>query len=393
MTTIRKKNIVLKKNEERRLLSGHQWVFSNEIQTANGAPKSGDIVEILRHDLKRLGIGFYNPHSLIAVRFLSADDVDIDFRFFERRIASAFAIRKKMYPHSGTYRLVNGESDFLPGLIVDKYNEYLSVQTFSAGMDQRLTLVCDVLVSLFSPRGIVERNESPLRELESLPSRKEVLRGTVEPTIIELHGLKFRVDVLEGQKTGFFLDQRENRNLLKAFAENAAVLDCFCNEGGFGIYASHFGANRVECFDSSEFAIDKSVVNAKLNNLDRITFSRSDAFEALRCAVELKKMYDIVVIDPPSFTKNKRTVPAALKGYKELNTNGLKLVAPGGILATASCSHHISEEMFLNVVNESAVKAGRKTRLLDLRGAAPDHPVLVPMPETKYLKFALFSVE
>jgi 23S rRNA (cytosine1962-C5)-methyltransferase len=393
MSIIRKKNIVLKKNEERRIQAGHQWVFSNEIQTVNGAPKNGDIVEIFRHDMKRIGTGFYNSHSLIAARFLSPDDEEVDFKFFERRIVSALSLRKKLYPKNASYRVVHGESDFLSGLIIDKYNEYLSVQTFSAGMDLRLTLICDVLVSIFSPRGIVERNESPMRSLEELPSRKGIVRGTVEPTIIELHDLKFRVDLLEGQKTGFFLDQRENRAALRPFSKDANVLDCFCNEGGFGLYASHYGAKSVSGFDSSEFAIEKSKVNATLNNLHSMMFTCADAFTTLAAKVEQKEKYDVVVLDPPSFTKNKKTVAAAVKGYKELNTHALKILNNGGILATASCSHHISEETFLNIINDSAVKAGRKARLLHFGGAAPDHPTLPAMPETKYLKFALLSVE
>jgi 23S rRNA (cytosine1962-C5)-methyltransferase len=393
MPAINKKNIVLKKNEEHRIQAGHQWVFSNEIQTINGAPKSGDIVEIVRHDMKRLGIGFYNSHSLIAVRFLSAEDEEIDFKFFERRILSALSLRKKLYPRTATFRLVHGESDFLSGLIVDKYNEYLSVQTFSAGMDSRLTLICDVLVSIFSPRGIVERNESPLRALEELPARKGILRGTVEPTIIELHDLKFRVDLLEGQKTGFFLDQRENRAALRPFSKDAEVLDCFCNEGGFGIYAAHFGARGVKGVDSSEYAVEKSKVNATLNNVPSATFHCADVFETLAATNGEKKEYDLVVLDPPSFTKNRKTVTTAVKGYKELNTSALKIIRPGGTLATASCSHHIEEETFLNIINDSAVKSGRKVRLLHFGGAAPDHPTLPAMPETKYLKFALLSVE
>lgn len=390
---IRKKHIVLKKNEERRLQSGHQWVFSNEIEAVNGAPKSGDVVEIFRHDMKRLGIGFYNPHSLIAARFLSPDDEEIDFSFFERRLRTAVALRKKLYPKSGAYRVIHSESDFLPGLIVDKYNEYLSVQTFSAGMDSRLTLICDVLVSTFSPRGIVERNESSLRALEELPARKGVLRGTVEPTIIELHDLKFRIDVLEGQKTGFFLDQRENRLASRPFAKDASVLDCFCNEGGFGIYAAHFGARSVSGVDSSEFAVEKSKVNATLNNLRSVSFRCADAFDVLSADIEQKKSYDIVILDPPSFARNKKTVAAAAKGYKELNTKAFHLLSSGGILATASCSHHISEETFLNIINDAAVKSRRRIRMLHIGGAAPDHPTLPAMPETKYLKFALFAVE
>ena len=390
---VRKKNIVLKKNEERRIQNGHQWVFSNEIHAVNGAPKSGDIVEIVRHDMKRLGVGFYNPHSLIAARFLSPDEEEIDFKFFEKRLLAALSLRKKLYPKSATFRVVHGESDFLPGLIIDKYNEYLSVQTFSAGMDTRLTLICDVLVSIFSPRGIVERNESPLRTLEDLPLRKGTVRGTVEPTIIDLDDLKFRIDLLEGQKTGFFLDQRENRSALRRFAKDANVLDCFCNEGGFGLYSAHYGAKCVTGVDSSEFAIEKSKVNATLNNLHNITFNCTDAFAALASDVELKKKYDIVVVDPPSFAKNKKTVATAAKGYKEVNTGALRLLNAGGILATASCSHHVTEEMFLNVIMNSGVKAGRKIRLLHIGGAAPDHPTLPAMPETKYLKFAILSVE
>jgi 23S rRNA (cytosine1962-C5)-methyltransferase len=392
-SSVLKKNIVLKKHEERRLLNGHQWVFSNEIHTVNGAPKSGDIIEILRHDLKKLGVGFYNPHSLIAARLLTTDDEEIDFQFFERRIRSALALREKLYPKSGTFRLVNSESDFLPGVIIDKYNEYLSIQTFSAGMDERLTLLCDVLVSIFSPRGIVERNESPLRSLEQLPQRKGILRGSVDPTIIELNSLKFRVDVLEGQKTGFYLDQRENRALVKPYVKHAAVLDCFCNEGGFGMYTSHFGAKEVTCVDSSEFAIEKCKVNVTLNELQNISYHCADAFQFLSSAQQQGKRYDVVILDPPSFAKNKKTVATALKGYKEVNTGALALLNSGGILITASCSHHISEETFLNAVQESGVKAKRKLRLLQTAGAAPDHPTLVAMPETKYLKLAVFSAE
>ena len=390
---IRKKNIVLRKNEEHRVQSGHQWIFSNEIQAVNGAPKSGDIIEIARHDMKRIGIGFYNPHSLIAARFLSSEDEEVDFKFFERRIGSAFAVRKRLFPKSATFRIVHGESDFLPGLIIDKYNEYLSIQTFSAGMDSRLTLICDVLVSMFSPRGIVERNESPLRSLEELPLQKGIIRGSVEPTIIELDDLKFRIDVIEGQKTGFYLDQRENRASLRRFVKDAEVLDCFCNEGGFGLYAARGGAKCVSGFDSSEFAIEKSKVNATLNNLHSATFKRGDAFEILAAEIAEKKHYDVVILDPPSFTKNRKTVATAAKGYKELNSSAMRLLREGGTLATASCSHHISEETFLNIINDSAVKTGRKVRLLSLGGAAPDHPTLPSMPETRYLKFALLCIE
>jgi 23S rRNA (cytosine1962-C5)-methyltransferase len=387
-----KKHVILKKNEDRRLRAGHQWVFSNEIHRTVGEPAPGDVVEILRADGVSLGIGFYHPHSLIAVRLLSPKDDAIDFDFFEKRFRSALALREKLFPGSGTFRLVHGEGDYLPGLIIDKFNEYLSVQTFTAGMDARLTLIADVLVSIFAPRGIVERNESPLRLMEQLPMRRTILRGVVEHTIIDLNGVKFNVEVMEGQKSGFFLDQRENRTSLAAIANGATVLDCFCNEGGFGMHAAAAGAAQVEFVDASDEAIAKAKVNATLNKASNVHFQTVDAFEYLANAVKDKKQYDIVVLDPPSFTKSKKTVATALRGYKEINANGIRLTAPGGFLATASCSHHVDEATFLAMVGESAAKAGRQIQVVSVAGASGDHPTLPSMPETKYLKYALVRV-
>jgi 23S rRNA (cytosine1962-C5)-methyltransferase len=387
-----KKHVILKKNEDRRLRAGHQWVFSNEIHRVVGAPVAGDIVEILRADGISLGVGFYHPSSLIAVRLLSQKDEPIDQQFFERRIREALALREKLFPQSTAYRVVHGESDFLPGLIIDRYNEYLAVQTFTAGMDQRLTEIGDVLFSVFAPRGIVERNESPLRLMEQLPMRRTILRGTVEHTIIDLSGVKFNVEVMEGQKSGFFLDQRANRASLAELAKGATVLDCFCNEGGFGMHASVAGAARVDFVDIQDECIAKSKVNATLNKVTNVHFEKADAFEFLANAVKEKKKYDIVVLDPPSFTKSKKTLATALKGYKEINANGIRLVAPGGFLATASCSHHVDESMFLAMINESAAKTGRAVQVVTMSGAAGDHPTLPSMPETKYLKYALVRV-
>ncbi len=386
-------HVILKKNEEKRLLNGHQWIFSNEIHRVEGSPKSGDVVEILRSDGRSSGIGLYNPHSLIAVRFLSSVVESIDEKFFERRIRSAYDLRKRIFPESETFRVVFGESDFLPGLIVDKFNEYLTVQTFSAGMDSRLTAICDVLEAIFKPKGIGERNESPLRNLENIPIRTGVLRGTVQPTVIELNGVKFSVDILNGQKSGFFLDQRENRLILKPFSQGATVLDCFSNEGGFGLYAAFFGAASVDCVDISEEANTKAKVNAGLNALQTVSFHTADVFTFLDESVKNKRNWNVVVLDPPSFTKSRKNVPAAIKGYKEINTNGLKVVAPNGIFLSASCSHHIDQQTFLNIIADSSVKAGRKIKLLKISGASPDHPTLPSMPETHYLKCALFSVE
>lgn len=386
-------HVILKKNEDRRLLGGHQWIFSNELHRIVGEPKSGEIVEILRSDGRSLGIGMYNPSSLIAVRFLSPSIEPIDASYIERKIAAAAALRARLYPQSDTYRVVNSESDFLPGLVVDRYGDLLSVQTFSAGMETRLPMICDVLETLFHPVGIVERNESPLRILEGLEVRKGILRGSVHPVTIDLNGVRFAVDILGGQKSGFFLDQRENRASIRPFVAGASVLDCFCNEGGFGLYAAKYGAASVDSVDISADAIERAGQNAALNGLTTVSFHTEDVFPFLERSVQEGKKWDVVILDPPSFTKSKKTVATAIKGYKEINTNGIRLTAPGGILVTASCSHHVDRDTFLSIVQESSMRAGRRIQLLHLAGAAPDHPTLPAMPETQYLKFALFRVE
>ena len=387
-----KKQIVLRKNEEHRILSGHQWVFSNEIKTIKGDPEAGDVVELLRYDEKFLGVGFFNPHSLIASRVLSKERETITFEFFERRISQALQLRKRLYPGAESFRLVHGEADFLPGLVVDKYNEYLSIQTLSVGMDRRLTLLCDVLESIFHPKAIVERNESPLRSLEQLPLEKGVVRGTIGQTIISENGVKFKVDLLQGQKTGFFLDQRENRKAIQRYALGATVLDCFCNEGGFALYAGLGKAKSVQAIDISEAAIANAKVNSAFNEVSNVRFEVGDVFEKLPRLAEAGDKFDAVILDPPSFSRNRKTVATALKGYKEINTGALRLINTGGILMTASCSHHVTEESFLDVVEASARTAHRSLQLLEFRGASPDHPTLSTMPETKYLKFATFAV-
>lgn len=386
-------HVSLKKNEDRRLLSGHQWIFSNEILYIGGNPQSGDLVEVLRSDGRSLGIGFYNPHSLIAVRFLSTSVEPVDAAFFKRRIGSAHAMRKRLFPDSDTYRIVYGESDFLPGLVVDRYNEYLSVQTYSTGMDIRLPMICDVLEELFTPKGIVERNESPLRELEHIPMRTGIIRGTAEPSVVDLDGIKFTVDIVNGQKSGFFLDQRNNRKSIAPYVKDATVLDCFCNEGGFGLYAARFGAQHVDAVDISETAIERAAANAQLNGLKNIRFHTADVFAFLHNAVAKEQTWDVVILDPPSFTKSRKTVATAVKGYKEINTNGIKATARGGLFITASCSHHVDLDSFLAIINESGIRAGRKVRILQINGASPDHPVLPAMHETQYLKFVLCSIE
>lgn len=388
------KTIILKKNEDHRISNGHLWAFSNEIAEIKGEPQSGDIVELFNHQNKFLGIGIYNPNSLIAVRLLSHQKEEIDFQFFKKRIEMAYSLRQKIYHETDVYRLVHGEGDSLPGLIIDRFNNYFSIQTFSVGMDKRLTLICDVLDSLFKPKGIVERNEAPIRLIEGLEQKKGIIRGAIEPVTISEYGIKYTIDLLDGQKTGFFLDQRENRKAFQRYVKGADVLDCFCNEGGFTLHAGYAGAKSVLGIDISESVIQRAKNNAKLNILDKIvSFHTGDAFTYLDQAVKDKKQFDVVNLDPPSFAKSKKTIRKAKRGYKEIHTNAIKILKPGGILATASCSYNITEETFLDIINESARELGRHTSLLEWRGAAPDHPVLIAMPETKYLKFGIFFVE
>ena len=384
------KQVVLRKKEDRRVVSGHPWVFSNEIQEVSGKPAIGDVVELRAASGLSLGIGFYNPHSLIAFRMLSRTMEQVDVQFFERRLTSALELRRRLYPDGNSFRLVHGEGDFLPGLIIDKFNDYLCLQTLSYGMDARLPLICDVLESLLRPKGIIERNESSLRTLEGLDQKKGIIRGTSAPTTILEHGLQFLVDPLEGQKTGFFLDQRENRLIIRRYARGNSILDCFCNDGGFALNAAAEGAVSVTGIDVSEEAIKRSRHNAEVNSLGSVQFEQHDVFDRLRDYSNAGTHFDVVVLDPPSFTRSRKTVPAAKKGYKDLHLRALSVLRKGGILLSSSCSHHIEPDVFLFLLDESARKAGRTLQMLDWRGAAPDHPTLPQVPETRYLKFGVF---
>lgn len=388
-----KKQILLKKKEDRRIRSGHLWVFSNEIQEVKGDPVIGDVVELLSAGGLSLGVGLYNPHSLIAFRLLSSSVEEIDQHFFRRRIARALDVRQKLSLDGDAMRVIHGEADSLPGLIVDKYNDYLAIQTLSFGMDLRLPLICDVLEEMFRPTGIVARNESSLRTLEQLPPLKTVLRGRVAPTTILEHGVRYVVDLMEGQKTGFYLDQKENRAVVRRYSKDAKVLDCFCNDGGFALNAAYGGAASVEGIDSSPEAILRAQENARLNNLMNVTFLQGDVFEKLKQLIVERQTYDVIVLDPPSFTRSRKNVQTAKKGYRSLHTHAFTLLKKNGILLTASCSHHIEGNVFVDIVDDAARKLGRQVQLLDWRGASPDHPVLPAVPETRYLKFGVFHVD
>ena len=384
--------VILKNKEERRIVAGHPWAFSNEIRETRGNPAAGDVVELVAASGLSLGIGLYNPRSLIAFRLLSSTIVGIDRAFFHERIASALELRERLYPGATAYRLVHGEGDFLTGLVIDRFNDQFAVQTFSTGMEQRLPLICEVLVELFHPSCIVARNESPLRALENLPIGLAVLYGEPSPTLIVERGMRYTVDLRDGQKTGFYLDQRENRGVLERFSRGADVLDAFCNDGGFALCAGRGGARSVLGIDISAEAVTRARANAVLNGIDNVGFEEGDVFKELARFAEEGRKFDLVVLDPPSFTRSRKNVPSAKKGYRTLHLSTFPLIRQGGMLMTASCSHHILPEVFQEIVDDSARRAGRRLQLLEWRGAAPDHPVLPAVPETRYLKLGLYRV-
>ncbi|MDA0987243.1 MAG: class I SAM-dependent rRNA methyltransferase [Bacteroidetes bacterium] len=386
------KKIILKKNEEFRILKGHCWVFSNEIFKIEGEPNTGDVVEIYNSKNNFLGSGFYNPHSLISVRLFSKKLKDFDKDLILEKIKNAFELRKLLFPKSNIYRLIYGESDFLPGLIIDRFNNHFSIQTFSAGVDQKINLIVEVLKELFSPISIIERNESQLRQLEGLEERTRFLFGDSSITEIELEGIKYEIDLINGQKTGFFLDQRLNRNSIIPFCNNSEVLDCFCNDGGFALTASKNRASKVTAVDISQNNIERVNKNIILNNLQNIETIVADCFDILKKYIAENKKFDIVILDPPSFTKSKKNIKTALKGYFEINSTALKILKPNGILVSACCSHHIDKKMFLEAINDSAIKTNVTLQQLFFSGPSSDHPELIAMPETNYLKFAIFRV-
>ncbi len=389
-------DLYLKPKEHHRIKKGHLWVFSNELANVPRDIASGETVQLFTHDKKFMGTGFYNPHSLIAIRLISRKDEQPDHDFFLKKFLEALKLRELIYKSEETnaYRLIHGESDGLPGLIVDRFNNAVVVQAFSAGMDIHMPLICDVLQEMLNPSVIIVRNESPLRELEGLTLYKDVVRGERSETLQTIHdaGITYEVNLFEGQKTGFFLDQRENRKVIRKFSENAEVLDVFTNDGGFALNALYGGAHSAILVDASKEALQRADRNAQLNKFREYSLVAADAFDTLDQMVESKESFNLVILDPPSFTKSRKNLPGALKAYKRLNKLGLQLLKNGGVLATASCSHHVSEEDFLQCVHQAALSAGCQLRLIHKNSQPFDHPVLLAMPETGYLKFACFYV-
>jgi 23S rRNA (cytosine1962-C5)-methyltransferase len=394
MAAVPIKKVFLKRNEEKRINSGHPWVFSNEIREIQGAPSKGDIVETYDNLQRFLGQGFFNPSSLIAVRLITRSQENIDTAFWARKISKALEYRKTIYPDSESFRAFFGESDGIPGLIVDKYGSYLSLQFLSAGIEKNQNEIIEALKQVFNPAGIIARNDSFLRKLEGLEEKTEILYGDIPNRIkIEENGILFWVDISSGQKTGFYFDQRDNRHLFSKYCKGKKILDCFCHTGAFGIYALKAGAKEVIWLDSSKSALEKAEENADLNAFkEKFNGILGDASDYL-CDIQAEKeKFDIINLDPPALIKSKKDFNAGFKAYVKLNASALKLLGGGGILATSSCSHNLSQSDFREVLKDACAKSDRQVRILGMGLQAKDHPILISMPETEYLKFALLEV-
>ncbi len=384
----------LKKGEEKRIKSGHLWIFNNEIEKVSDLTQNGEIVEVLDFKGNFLAKGYYNKHSLISVRILSKDkDQKIDKNYLTEKINQAYQYRKKIYPGCSSYRVVYSEGDLLPGLIVDKYENFLSGQILTLGMEKLKPLVLEALEEIFNPEGIILKNDSAFRELEGLKKEVQVIKGNFDgPVVIEENHLKFYVDLVEGQKSGFFLDQRENRILAGTLSKNRKVLDCFCYTGGFSLSAALGGAKEVLGVDESESAIKLAQENAKLNNLSNVIFQEQEVFKFLRRLNLSSEKFDMIILDPPAFVKSKEKLKEGIKGYKEINLQAMKLLNPGGILVSCSCSYQLSKEEFLNMIKSAASDAGELFRIVKELTQSPDHPILLSMPETRYLKGVVLEV-
>ncbi|MDE7082785.1 MAG: class I SAM-dependent rRNA methyltransferase [Clostridia bacterium] len=382
--------VYLKKGEEKRIIAGHSWVYANEVAKIDGKDKNGSLAEVYSFDGRFIGKGYINHASKILVRvFIRGNETD-DESFYIKRLKAANDYRIKL-GYNNCYRVVFAEADGLPALIVDKYGDYLAVQCLSLGIDMRKKLICDCLVKLFSPKGIFERSDVSVRKKEGLPEIKQVLYGEV-PDYVEIteNGLKMLVDIKNGQKTGYFLDQKENRFAARKYC-NGEVLDCFCNSGGFSLNASTVAEKVISC-DISELALKNVRDNAALNNIKNLETLCGDVFEVLRTFKKEKRQFDTVILDPPAFCKTADEVKDAYRGYKDINLTAMKIVKSGGFLITCSCSHYMTATLFEKMLIEAAKESGRTVRYVEIKTQAPDHPALLSAEETQYLKFIVLQV-
>ena len=387
--------VLLKRKISPRIANGHPWVFSNEVDKVSGSPSGGEIVEVFTHDKKFIGKGYINPKSQILVRLLTREKQDtINEEFFINRIRQCWEYRKKI-GYTENCRLVFGEADAIPQLIIDKFNDYFVIQTVALGIDLWKPAIVKAINQLFKPKGIFERNDVPVRELEGMQQQKGFLSGEFDTKIIiNENGLKFYVDIENGQKTGYFLDQQDNRRAISNIVKDAEVLGAFTYTGTFEIHAAQYGAKSVLGLDISDNAVKQATENAALNNLqDIVQFRTANAFDVLKQWSKEGKKYDVVMLDPPAFTKSRETIQKAITGYKEINLRGMKLVRPGGFLVTSSCTNLVSPEMFLQIIDMAAKDARRKIRQVVFQTQSADHPVVPGIETTQYLKFLVIEVQ
>ena len=374
-----------------RIFHGHDWVYASEVQKAFGDPQAGEVVSLKDFKDRPLGTAIYNPESQIVARRISRRKQELDGEFFVRRIQRAQALRDSMNLSESIYRLVWSEADGMPGVVIDRYLDHFVLQTLTLAMDRRKELIVSALREIFGEVVVIERNDSAIRKAEGLEMSTGVLAGDWKGAFeIEVGGIRQDVDLLEGQKTGFYLDQLDNYAAVGKLSESKRVLDCFCNQGGFALHAAKGGAASVTAVDISAPAVEATRKNAEANELS-IEAKEANVFDYLKESETSGEKYDLVILDPPSFTKNRKSVGNAMRGYKEIHLRALKLLERDGILSTYSCSHHISEKEFFKMICDASVDAKRTLRVLDRHTQRADHPVIATLPETGYLKGFTFQ--
>lgn len=382
------------------MVAGHPWVYRNSVRRLTPPPVDGDLVQVKDHRQRLLGVGFFNSKSQIQVRMLAPERVMVDRAFFQQRLQAALAVRRRFMPDATSFRVVNAESDFLSGLIVDKYEDVLVVQISALGMERHKAAVVAALQELLAPRAILERSDVASRAFEGLPEANGLLAGELAgPVTVQLNGLKFEADLAAGHKTGLYLDQQTNYEAVARFAKDAQVLDCFSFLGGFALHAARAGAAQVHLLDQSASATAAALRNAAANGLQaRCTAETVNVFDWLKANTQtaphekLIPRFDLIVLDPPSFTRNRAAVPNALRGYKELHVRALKLLRRGGVLATFCCSHHVNADLFQDSVLSAAYDTRKILRRVAVYSQAPDHPIIPMIPETEYLKGFAFEL-
>ena len=382
--------VLVSRKGANRIASGHPWVFASDVTERSGA-EPGSAVQVLDSNRRKLGIAHYSSTSQICLRMLSRQVEPVDAGFFERRLAAAVEYRKSVVADSEAYRLVHAEGDLLPGLIVDRYGDYLSVQTLDQGMDRAKDGIVAGLVNLLNPKGIVLRNDAAVRRKENLPLEVTIPHGEVPAAVaVRMNGLQLHADLLHGQKTGIFLDQRENYLAAAKYAKGTA-LDCFTSSGGFALHVAA-RCESVEAVDSSAEALRIAAQNAAANGIKNVEFREANAFDLLSGYASARRQFSMVILDPPAFAKSRESLEGAARGYKDINLRALRLLGPGGILVTCSCSHHMSEAELLEIVAAASLDAGRTIRVLERRTQSQDHPILLTVPETLYLKVLVLQV-